>query len=107
MSAPLVADKRGSYMSANVLLNLLNELGNRDNHMTLKLLKNHILCVKTLRFCHLLRNIIMDIITLSTNLNTTSGLSIVLHGVISLPDLISCDKDYLHRDNNIIALSYD
>ena len=31
MSAPPVADiMRGSYMSAHVLLNLLNELGKRD-----------------------------------------------------------------------------
>ena len=32
-------------------------------HMTLKLLKNCIFCVKTSRFCHLLCNVIMDIIT--------------------------------------------
>ena len=36
--------------------------------MTLKLLKNHILGVKTSRFCHLVSNIIMDGIMLSTNL---------------------------------------
>ena len=33
-------------------------------HMTLKLHKNHIFCVKTSRFCHILRNVIMDVITL-------------------------------------------
>ena len=32
-------------------------------HMTLKLLKNRIFGVKTSRFCHLLCNVIMDIIT--------------------------------------------
>ena len=37
-------------------------------HMTLKLLKNHIFGVKTSSFCHLLRNVIMDFITLRTNL---------------------------------------
>ena len=31
-------------------------------------------------------------ITLSENLYTTSGLSILMHGVISLPDLASYDK---------------
>ena len=81
-------------MSAHVLLNLLNKLRKRDKtqglsgilsifhnkfnksnnmgarildsiyHMTLKLLKNHILVVKTSRFCHLLRNYIMDYIRL-------------------------------------------
>ena len=81
-------------MSAHVLLNLLNELGKRDkmpglssilslfrnkfnkfnntgarmldsiSHLTLKLLKNPIFGVKTSRFCHLLCNIIMDVITL-------------------------------------------
>ena len=33
-------------------------------HMTLKLNKNHIYGVKTSRFCHLLRNLIMDVIML-------------------------------------------
>ena len=81
-------------MSAHALLNSLNELGKRDKmqglpsilslfrkefnkcnitgarmlasfyHMTLKLLKNLIFGVKTLRLCHLLCNVIMDIITL-------------------------------------------
>ena len=80
-------------MSAHVLLNLLNELGKSDKmrglpsilllfhygfdkfnntgarmlvsiyHMTLKLIKNHIFGVKTSRFCHLLSNVIMDVIT--------------------------------------------
>ena len=79
-------------MSAHVLLNLLNKLRKRDKmwglksilsffrnkfnnfinteaqmldsiyHMTLKLLKYHIFGAKTTWFCHLLRNIIMDII---------------------------------------------
>ena len=80
---------RGSYMSAPVLLNLLKELKKRDkmhglpsilslfrnefkefnntgarildsiDQMTIKLLKNLIFGVKTLRFCHLFRNFIM------------------------------------------------
>ena len=33
-------------------------------HMTLKLLKNRILGVKMSKFGHLLRNVIMDVITL-------------------------------------------
>ena len=43
-------------------------------HMAFKLLKNHILLknrifgVETPRFCHLLRNVIMDVITLRTHL---------------------------------------
>ena len=85
-------------MSVHVLLNLLNKLRKRDimrglpgilslfrnefdklnnttaslldsfYHMTLKLIKNHTLGVKTSRFCHLLRKLIMESITLSTNL---------------------------------------
>ena len=78
-------------MSAHCLLNLIDELGksdimrglqsilslfcNKSNnigarmldsiyHMTLKLLKNHIFGVKTSRFCHLLQNILMDVIRL-------------------------------------------
>ena len=31
-------------------------------HMTLKLLKNHIFGEKTSRFCHVLRNVKMDVI---------------------------------------------
>ena len=34
----------------------------------------------------------MDVITVPENLQTTSGLSILLHGVISLPDVILYDK---------------
>ena len=37
-------------------------------HMTLKLLKNRIFDVKTSRFCHLLRNVIMDVIMFPVNL---------------------------------------
>ena len=85
-------------MSAHVLLDLLNELGKSDNmrgmssilllfrnelnklnktggrmldsiyHMTLKLIKNRIFGVKTSRFCHLLRNVIMDVIMYPENL---------------------------------------
>ena len=81
-------------MSAYVLLNLLSEMGKSDKmqglpsilslsrnefkkinntgarmldsvyHMTLKLVKNRIISVKTSKFCHLLRNVIMDVITL-------------------------------------------
>ena len=36
----------------------------------------------------------MDVITFPENLLTTSGLSILLHGVISLPDATSYDKRY-------------
>ena len=63
-------------MSAHALMNLLNELRSKFNnfnntgtrlldsiyHMTLKLLKNLIFAVKTSRFCHLLRNVIINII---------------------------------------------
>ena len=80
---------RGSYISAHVLLNLLKELSeacrafylfflnefNEFNntgarmldsfdHMKLKILKNCIFGVKLSIFCHLLRNVIMDVITL-------------------------------------------
>ena len=81
-------------MSAHVLLNLSNELGKSDKmrglpnillffrnkfnkfnntgarmldsfyHVTLELFKNHIFGVKTSRFCYILRNVIMDAITL-------------------------------------------
>ena len=85
-------------MNAHVVLNLLNKLGKSDKlrglpnifllfrnqfnkfnntgaqmlnsiyHMTLKLIKNRILGVKTSRFCHILRSIIMDVITFPENL---------------------------------------
>ena len=85
-------------MSAHVLLNLSNELGKRDKmwglpsilllfrnefnkfnntgarmldsiyHMTLKLIKNRIFVVETSIFFHLLRNVIMDVITFPENL---------------------------------------
>ena len=47
--------------------NKLNKTGARflDSiyHMTLKLLKNPNLGVKTLRFCYIFRNVIIDVIT--------------------------------------------
>ena len=84
------------YMSAHVLLILLNELGKRDKmniakhfisffcnefnkfnntgeqvsfcHMALKLLKNRIFGVKMSKFGHLLRNVMIDVITFPENL---------------------------------------
>ena len=83
---------RGSYMRAHFLLNLLNKLGKSDKmrglpsilslfcnkfykfnntrarmldsiyHMTLRLLWNLISAVKMLKFCHYVRNIVMDVI---------------------------------------------
>ena len=38
----------------------------------------------------------MDVITFPDYLNTTSGLSILMHGVISLPDATSYDKVILY-----------
>ena len=35
----------------------------------------------------------MDVIAFPENLQTASGLSILLHGVISIPDMASCDKE--------------
>ena len=63
-------------------------------HMTLRLLSNLISAVKTLYFCHYVRNIVMDIITFPVNLKTTSCLSILLHGFISVPDTTSYDKTF-------------
>ena len=108
-------------MSDRVLLNLLNEFGKRDKmrglssflslfhnefnkfnktrarmldfiyHMTLRILWNPISAVETLYFCHYVHNV-MDVVTLPVNLSTgTSGLSILLHGVITLPDATSYD----------------
>ena len=85
-------------MSAHVLIILLNEFGKKDKmrglpsilslfrnvfnkfinirarmlysiyHMTLKILNNHNYGVKTSRFWHLLFNIILNVVTLRTNL---------------------------------------
>ena len=59
----------------STLLLFLNKFNNFNNtgarmldsiyHMTLKLIKNCISGVKTSRFCHLLRNVLMDVIMLS------------------------------------------
>ena len=38
----------------------------------------------------------MDVKTFPVNLQITSGLSILLHGVISLSDATSCDKTLYH-----------
>ena len=43
----------------------------------------------------------MDVITLPVNLETTSGLSILLHGVITLPDATSYDNYPLKRQEKM------
>ena len=68
-------------------------------HMSLKLLKHCIFGVKTSRFSLILRNVIMNVITFPENVQTNS-LSILLHGVISLPDKTSYDKRiYVYIDD--------
>ena len=48
----------------------------------------------------------MDVITFPVNLLTTSGLSILLHGVISLPDATSYDNVcYWSVQYSIISLN--
>ena len=51
-------------------------------HMEFKYLKSHFRRKTSTIFSHLLRNIIMDVITFPKNLLATSGLSILLHSVI-------------------------
>ena len=80
-------------MSTHVLLHLLNELVERDKMQglscILSLFSNEFNEFINTRFCHYVRNVI----TFPENLSTTSGLSILLHGVISLPDVTSYDKN--------------
>ena len=47
----------------------------------------------------------MDVITFPENLLTTSGLSILLHGVISLPDATSYDKEVFLPDPGFFIVS--
>ena len=45
----------------------------------------------------------MDVITFPENLLTTSGLSILLHSVISLPDATSYDKWNLSGKQEVLS----
>ena len=58
----------------------------------IKFTKKCIFGVKTSIFSLILCNVIMEVIVFPVNLKTTSGLSILLHGFISLPDAMSYDK---------------
>ena len=50
----------------------------------------------------------MDVITFPVNLLTTSGLSILLHGVISLPDETSYDKrNYIVSILRVFSFNFD
>ena len=62
--------------------------------MRLKLIKNRIFGVKTSRVCHLYtqRYNGRHYVKLR-NMTSTSGLSILMHGFIPLPDAKSCDKN--------------
>ena len=58
------------------------------------------------RLCHLLRIVKMVVIMLCyivQKLYTTSGLSILLHGVMLLPDVTSCDKDHYKMSSGYIS----
>ena len=61
-------------------------------HMTLKLFWNHIFGVKNVSILPYVLITLKYFIMLPVNLSTTSGLSILLHGIISLTDATSCDK---------------
>ena len=69
------------------------------NHMALK---SHFLCenfnILPSIFCHHLHYVIMNVITLHYLSITTSGLSILLHGIISLLEAMSCDKFCYNMD---------
>ena len=65
-------------------------------HTTLKLLKNPILSMKLSRFCHLLCNVINDIITQVMKSVDHNWFIDLLHGSMSLPDVTSCDK-YIYQ----------
>ena len=71
-------------------------------HMTLKLVKNHIFGVKSSVFCHFMRNVIKEALRYTTCLYTTRGLFILLHDVISLPEVTSCYKCFF----KIISLNF-
>ena len=51
------------YNKFNKINNTVAGMLDSIYHRTLKLLKNHIFDVKTSIFCHLLRKVIMDVIT--------------------------------------------
>ena len=62
-------------------------------HMTLKLLKNLISGMKMSRFLtSFTQRYNGRHVTLQTSLLTTSGLLILLHGIISLPEVTPCDN---------------
>ena len=49
----------------------------------------------------------MDIITFPENLKTTSGLLILLHGVIALPEVTSCDHSIYQKSVRCHASPFD
>ena len=55
---------------------------------------------KTLSFCRYVRNVVTDVIMFPLNLLTTSGLSILVHGVISLLDATPFDNLHLNTNFN-------
>ena len=140
-SAYRINRNRGSYMSAHILLNLLNALGKGDKirglpsilslfrnefnkfnntltgsrildsiyNMTLKLLiKSNFWRINVKMLPSVMQRYngrtLCNYVTL-LNLLTTSGLSILLHGVISLPGATSCGKT-IHAFSREFLLSY-
>ena len=56
--------------------------------------------MKMLSFCHYVCNVVMDVISMLT----TSGLSILIHDVVSLPDATSSDKNSLGQIKKEVCL---
>ena len=54
--------------------------------------KSAIILSLSMQRCYERRIVVMDVIAFPENLYTTSGVSILLHGVISLPDTTPYDK---------------
>ena len=84
-------------------------------HITLRLLQNLISVVKMIQFCHVRHNISRKSVSIKhehfcKNLCFPkfplkfSGLPIILHGVISLPDAMSYDKIVLEKKQLLKAV---
>ena len=64
----------------------------------IKVILKHHFCGKNIIVLSYVPNVVVDIRTFPKNLSTTTGLSILLHGVILLPDATSYDKIDIKTD---------
>ena len=90
------------YNEFNKFIYTVARMSDSIYHIIFKISLKSYFGVKTLGFCHMCHFIMFP-----ENLKTTSGLSILMHGVISLSDATSYDKKNFYLSASAPGVIFD